>query len=295
MKKNSRLLAFVTVILIYILAFCAASILYPLLPFSESIVNVLIADISATLVVFAFSIIFNNSSLYDPYWSVVPPIIVLYLMKQFPQGDHIRQLTILCLVLFWSIRLTVNWFRGWKGFRHQDWRYTKLEERYRKSYWPVSFLGIHLMPTIFVFMACLPLWYSLSADAPFNIYDMLAALFTLLAIITEWVADEQLIRFRKYGFPDSLMKYGLWTYSRHPNYLGEISFWTGLYLFVLSSGMLKSIRGLWTVIGVIGMIILFKFISIPMMEKRIMSGKSGYQEYANEVPALFPFLARRKK
>ena len=202
-------------------------------------INVLIADIAATTLIFVFSIIFNNSSIYDPYWSVVPPLIAIYLMKIFPNGDHSRQLIILALVLLWSIRLTVNWFRGWKGIRHQDWRYTSIAEKTGKWYWPVSFAGIHLMPTIFVFLGCLPLWYSMSDTSPFNVYDLFAALFTFSAILTEWIADEQLKQFRKINREDSFIRSGIWNYSRHPNYLGEISFWGGIFLFVISSSAIK--------------------------------------------------------
>jgi steroid 5-alpha reductase family enzyme len=251
-------------------------------------VNVFVADVIATVVVFSFSVIFTNSSVYDPYWSVVPPIIVIYIMNLFPEGNFLRQMVILALVSFWSIRLTLNWFRGWKGFKHQDWRYTRISEKTGKLFWPVSFLGIHFMPTLFVFFGCLPLWFALSSTESFTIYDLVATLFTFSAIIIEWVADEQLLHFKKSRSKNSFMKSGLWAFSRHPNYLGELSFWLGLFLFVISANGLNFTNDYWTVIGFIFMLILFKFISIPMMEKRNITRKTGYQEYVNKVPALFP-------
>ena len=149
------------------------------------------------------------------------------------------------------------------------------------------------MPTVFVFLGCLPLWYILSAKAPLNIYDAVAAIFTLLAIFIEWIADEQLIKFRKSNKNSSFMNSGLWSVSRHPNYFGEISFWGGIFLFVLSSSGFKNTAGYWTVIGFISMVILFKFISIPLMEKRNIERKQGYQEYIKEVPALLPRIYRK--
>jgi steroid 5-alpha reductase family enzyme len=258
-------------------------------------INVIIADISATVIIFIFSIIYKNSSIYDPYWSVVPPVIAIYLMQLFPAGDQFRQLTILALVLFWSIRLTLNWYRGWKGIRDQDWRYTSIAEKTGKWFWPVSFAGIHFMPTIFVFLGCLPLWFSLSSVSPFNALDILAALLTFSAIVLEWVSDEQLLRFRKKSDGNSFIRSGIWNYSRHPNYLGEISFWAGMFLFVISSTGLSSFTGYWTVAGLVSMIILFKFISIPLMEKRNQSRKSGYDEYVIQVPALLPRFYQGKK
>jgi steroid 5-alpha reductase family enzyme len=283
-KWNSVIL----IAVIYISTFLAVYCIFPLLSFSHVMVNLFIADAIATGVIFIFSMIFSNSSVYDPYWSVVPPVIAIYLVFILPAGNHPRQLVITALVLFWSIRLTFNWLRGWQGLRHQDWRYTSIAEKTGKFYWPVSFIGIHFMPTLFVFMGCLPLWFTLSASAPFNVYDVFAGLLTTSAILIEWIADEQLYRFRKNDDRNTFIQSGLWRYSRHPNYLGEICFWGGMFLFVLSASSFKSSAGYWTIIGLIFMILLFALISIPLMEKRNKSRKPGYTEYIRKVPPLLP-------
>jgi steroid 5-alpha reductase family enzyme len=289
-KTSSKIISSVIIAITYLLVFFIIYFLFPSLHFSQTMVNIFIADVVATILVFIVSIIFNNSSVYDPYWSVAPPIIVIYLIKIFPDGNEIRQFVVLALVLFWSIRLTVNWWRGWQGMKHQDWRYTSIAEKTGKFYWPVSFLGIHFMPTVFVFLGCLPLWYALSSCEPFGIADVVAALVTFSAIIIEWIADEQLIKFRKTSSGKSFMNKGLWAVSRHPNYLGEISFWSGVLLFAVSATELIHSNGMWTVIGFISMVILFKFISIPLMEKRNIARKEGYLEYIKKVPPLFPRL-----
>lgn len=294
-KTVSKIVSTIIITILYLATLLAVYFLFPLLNFPLTMLNVFIADTTATVMVFIFSILLKNSSIYDPYWSVVPPVIVIYLMKQFQQGDHIRQFIILALVMFWSIRLTVNWFRGWKGLGHQDWRYTAIAEKTGKWYWLVSFLGIHLMPTIFVFLGCLPLWYSIPGAKPFGLLDIIAALFTIMAILIEWIADEQLHRFRRMNLENSFIRTGIWSYSRHPNYLGEICFWIGLFLFVISSNSLSSFTGYWTVIGLVSMIILFKFISIPLMERRNLGRKTGYAGYMDQVPALLPHFRPGKK
>ena len=294
-KRYSKIISSVIIAVIYFVAFLAVYFLFPRLTFPNPMLNIFIADAIATVVVFVFSIVFNNSSVYDPYWSVAPPFIVVYLMNLFPDGNELRQIIILLLVLFWSIRLTLNWLRGWPGLNHQDWRYTSIAEKTGKLYWPVSFVGIHFMPTVFVFLGCLPLFYSLQSSETFNFLDVIAASFTFSAILTEWIADEQLIKFRKINSQGSFMKSGLWAFSRHPNYLGEISFWIGIFLFVVSASGLKNSSGYWTAAGFISMVILFKFISIPLMEKRNIERKSGYNEYIKQVPALIPRIFRKIK
>jgi steroid 5-alpha reductase family enzyme len=293
-KIQSKKISTCILVIVYASAFLAAFYSLRLVEFANPIVSLLIADIIGTVVVFLFSMIFNNSSVYDPYWSIAPALMAVYLINLFPQGNHIRQFIILTLVLFWSIRLTANWLKGWNGLAHQDWRYSSIAQKTGRGYWPISFLGIHLMPTLIVYMAFLPLWYTIPNGSPLSFFDILAALFTLAAILTEWAADEQLQRFRKFSDKDKNINSGLWKLSRHPNYLGEISFWGGLFLFVMSSGGLHGNDGLWTVIGFLSMILLFKFISIPMMEKRNLARKPEYVEYIKQVPALFPPFYKKK-
>jgi steroid 5-alpha reductase family enzyme len=289
LNTNSKAFSTFLIAGIYILTFVSVYFIFPRLPFTHKMVTVLITDIFATIMVFLFSMAFKNSSVYDPFWSLAPPIIAIYLIRFFPQGNVIRQIVLLFLIFLWGIRLTGNWLRGWKGLKHQDWRYASISEKTGKWYWLVSFLGIHFMPTFFVFLGCLPLWYSLSSSAPFSFFDVMAALITLSAILTEWVADEQLRNFKSTHSGKGFMKSGLWAFSRHPNYLGEISFWGGIFLFAVSSSGFNT-QTIWSSIGFISMVILFKFISVPLMEKRNIHGKPGYQEYMKQVPALFPKL-----
>jgi steroid 5-alpha reductase family enzyme len=257
----------------------------------NSFINVLIADLAATIIVFMFSILLKNSSVYDPYWSVIPPFIAIYLIYLFPEGDMLRQTIVFGLVLFWAVRLTANWARGWNGLQHEDWRYRKIASDTGKFYWPVSFLGIHLMPTLFVFLGCLPLWFALKSTSPIGILDILAIIITLAAILIEWISDEQLRQFKKTAKKDEYMSKGLWSVIRHPNYFGEILFWFGLFLFVPAS---NSFDGWWTAVGFVSMILLFNFISIPLMEKRNLESKKDYQVYISEVYAMLPLQKKKK-
>src|SRR5215510_7429987 len=113
---------------------------------------VALADAAATVVVFGFSVLFDNSSVYDPYWSVAPMVIAPSLSCASASAvPPLRKVLVLVLVLAWGARLTYNWGRNWRGFSHEDWRYVE----YRKPgrpYWLVSFLGFHLLPTIWVYL-----------------------------------------------------------------------------------------------------------------------------------------------
>jgi len=285
MIKNNKPLSLLIVAAIYFLAFYACYFAFPLVNKSNTYLTILYLDIIATVIVFIFSVLFKNSSIYDPYWSVAPPVIATYLVFLNPEGNSVRQWILLILIFFWGIRLTLNWARGWKGLIHQDWRYTDISIKTGLMYWPVSFLGIHLMPTIFVFLGCLPLWYALTAANNIQFLDFLALTITLGAIIIEWMADQQLWIFRKKAISGQIMNTGLWSVMRHPNYFGEITFWGGMFLFgIAASGVVAA----WTGIGFLGMVLLFNFISVPIMNKRNLARRPKYTEYMKITPALWP-------
>jgi steroid 5-alpha reductase family enzyme len=294
MRKNAAL---VICLGIYLLALLAAVLSGRLLRGGHPLFVAFIADLVATVVVFAFSMIFDNSSIYDPYWSVAPPLIALYWLTAggLPERVPLRSLLSLALVALWASRLTFNWTRRWSGMRHEDWRYREFRQRYKSLYWPVSFFGIHLFPTLIVFLGCLSLYpvMAIRSDSlrPFGLLDILAAAVTLSAIVLEATADRQLHNYKR-STPKSgqILSEGLWARCRHPNYLGEVTFWWGVYLF----GLAASPSHWWFILGPAAMTALFVGVSVPWMDRHLLARKSGYAEHMERVPALLPRLSRKK-
>jgi len=288
--KNNRIYSYVIVVFVYVLAILAGKYTLDSLNHENAYLEMLYADLVATSVVFIFSIFFSNSSIYDPYWSVIPVPIAYHWIQVSPEGSAIRQGLILTVILLWSIRLTANWIKSWPDLTHEDWRYKKLKEDTGKFYWPVSFLGIHIFPTLMVFLGMLPVLPAVKNDSPAGLFDFAGTACCLLAVAIEYTSDEQLRRFKKESVKKGAnMDRGLWAFSRHPNYFGEILFWFGLFIFSLGTGITDN---LWTISGFVTMFILFRFISIPMMEKRLLLSKTGYREYKKNVPAIIPRIRR---
>ena len=208
-----------------------------------------IADLVGTVIIFLFSYLRKNSSLYDPYWSVIPILIAAYFLYlgQDTPANGARAMLSLTMVCLWSIRLTWNWARSWPGLHHEDWRYISLAKKTGSFYWLVSFTGIHLFPTIMVFLGCLPLYPALAgSSAPFNGFDLLATGICLVAIAFEFYADNQLLAFRrKPENKGQVCATGLWKYSRHPNYFGEAFFWLGLFRLRPGSRSDQLVDGHW--------------------------------------------------
>jgi len=261
------------------------------------------ADLAATGTVFLFSMAFDNSSLYDPYWSVVPPVIALYwLVSAGGPVAVARAIPLFALLALWSVRLTSNWTRGWRGMDHEDWRYVDFRRRFGALYWPVSFFGIHLFPTIVVFLGCLSLYAVLgNATRGFRLLDTVAIGVTAVAVWFEATADRQLQSFAA-GHPPSaagngapvggpVFDRGLWSLSRHPNYFGEVLFWWGLYLFALAA----SPGSWWAIIGPLTVTALFLFVSVPMMDRHLLERRPQYAAAMRTRSGLIPWFPARGK
>jgi steroid 5-alpha reductase family enzyme len=288
-KKISSLICLAA----YAVALLAAAVTIYLINHENTLLAALAADCIATLVIFAFSIGFNNSSMYDPFWSAAPLPIALYWAWDEGIGRFsVRRAAVIILVGVWGARLTYNWLRQWKGIVHEDWRYVNFRNRTGPMYWLVSLTGIHLYPTIMVFAGCVSIYYVMVAPAKeLSIIDTAALIITGGAIVIEAVADHQLRSFVKSGpTKDAILSTGLWAYSRHPNYFGEIMFWWGLFLFsVATDGFLWSACA-----GPCAITIMFITVSIPMMERRMLSRRPHYAQHQRTVSALIPWFRKKR-
>ena len=251
---------------------------------------VLTADLVATVAVFGISRTLNNSSVYDAYWSVAPPVIAFGLFGVSDVGSSPRAWLASLLLTAWGARLTYNWWRGWTGMGHEDWRYVDLRKSMGRLYWLVSFAGLHLFPTLLVYAGCMALLPVMDPAARgLGLLDLAATAVMLAAIVIEAVADQQLHEFvASKPQPDEVMTRGLWGRCRHPNYLGELSLWYGLALF----GLAADPSAWWVGLGPLVMTALFVFISIPMIEKRMLRKRPGYADVIAHYPKLLP-LGRR--
>ncbi len=118
--------------------------------------DALIADVLATLVVFAASRLHRNSSFYDAYWSVIPPLLVVYWwVERDVDAEPVRFWLLFAVLVAWAVRLTGNWVYSFPGLHHEDWRYPLLKERAGRAEPVVDLFAIHVIPTIQVFLGCL--------------------------------------------------------------------------------------------------------------------------------------------
>jgi steroid 5-alpha reductase family enzyme len=288
LNNLNRVLIMIMVTLLYVLATLLGILIFNYFNgiTNSLILSLLLADLAATIFVYLVSTLVNNASMYDPYWSVAPPVIILLLMFHLNAFNAASWL-IFIIVAIWSMRLTGNWIYTFKSFKYQDWRYTLLKEKSGNFYPLVNLFGIHVIPTLFVFAALVPVIVVLQQGVTFNIWMIIGAFISLGAIGIELIADYQMQVFRsKMVSRSQIIRVGLWKHSRHPNYLGEITFWWGLYL--MSAVILPLNNFWWLIFGPLAMTIMFLIISVPMTEKRLSLIKDNFNQYKAETRMFLP-------
>ncbi len=297
MRENIRAARWLGVLVsaaTYVVALAVAVLVVRVAGLGHPLAALALGTLVATVVVFLVSVAVNNSSIYDPYWSVQPLAFAgYYLWTGWGDGAGVdaRQVIVVCLVSLYALRLTSNFYRDWPGLGKEDFRYRSFRARFGRFYWPVSFAGIHLFPTVMVYVGCLPLYAVFGPQANvLGLLDWAGVAVLLGAIVLAFVADEQMRAFRgRAENQGRIMRSGLWARNRHPNYLGEISTWWGLWLFALAAGG----RWWWTIAGAAAMTVMFVFASVPMMERRLLATRVGYAEYQEQTAMLVPRLFRR--
>ena len=192
--KQSRTASFLAVALVYVLAAAVGILIYNALSLPLWL-SLLVADVAATVVTFLFSVFFGNASVYDPYWSVQPPVILI----AFAVGRELTALGVLLLiaVCFWAVRLTANWAYTFGNLTHQDWRYTMLKEKTGVFYPVINFVGIHMVPTLVVYGCVLPAVFAIVQGLSITVGSILFLCLSLGAATMQGIADIQMHKFRK--------------------------------------------------------------------------------------------------
>lgn len=282
-KHISRSASFLWITGMYIAALAAAVLAWRLLAGMHILLATFIADATATIVIWLFGVAVKNSSTYDPYWSVAPVVIAAFWALQ-GGAIGVADAMFMLVLLAWGVRLTANWARRWRGLGHQDWRYAMYRQKMPRLWFIVNLFGINMMPTVLVYLAMIPVFKGISSLTPANLGTAAGFILAAAAIGIEHTADRQMDAYkRRQGAKSPYIAEGLWLMCRHPNYLGEILFWWGLWVMQMSLA-----PAVWTIAGPCAVTLLFVFISIPMMEKHVVESRPEYGRIIADVPMLLP-------
>jgi len=244
-------------------------------------------------VMFVIARHFRRYDLVDAAWGWVFIVIAMCSFALQPgvlmQFD-IQSLAVL-LVAIWGVRLSWHILRRIIATDVEDHRYVELRNKWRGNVAINTYIRIYLVQSILALLILVPVVFiNSSPDYDIGVWAVVGVIIWCAGFIVEAVGDTQLRAFTRSNHKSgSLMKTGLWKYSRHPNYFGELTQWWGIFVIALAVPF-----GWLTIIGPILITYLICFVSgIPLAEKRL-SGRSGWYEYKKRTSTLIP-LPRRTR
>ena len=229
----------------------------------------------------------GRNDIADVAWGL--GFILAALVSLVAAGEYsARGLLVTGLVIIWGIRLALHIHIRNRG-KGEDPRYRKWREEWGRWFALRSFLQVFMLQGVLLVLVAAPVIFVTAAPAaPFTWIDGLGLLVWLAGFVFEAGGDLQLSRFlRDPANRGKLMTGGLWRYSRHPNYFGEVTLWWGIWLIAAAVP-----RGWTTVIGPLAItFLILKVSGIPMLEERY-EGRADFQEYKSRTSAFFPLPPR---
>lgn len=231
----------------------------------------------------------QDVSVVDLYWGAGFAVIAWVSFWGYG-GAAPRQWLICFIVTAWAMRLTLHLYVRGRG-KGEDARYAAMRARRGAAFkWQSLYIVFGLQGAL-LWLISLPVQIGLQNSGPAGAWETAGAILALAGLGIESVADRQLARFKRN--PRNMGKVldrGLWAYSRHPNYFGELLYGWGI--FVISAGDLAV---WWTVIGPAAMTFLLLRVSgVPLLEQRLQETMPKYREYAARTPVIMPFFSSWK-
>jgi len=279
-------------LLAYLLTALLAALVWRTLPGAAPWLRGLYAGLAGTGLLWLLGLLRGNPCVFDPYWSLAPIALALACAGDpaSAAASEPRQFLVLCLIGAWGLRLTSHWWSTFKGLDHEDWRYSDMRRSSGRLFPLVNLIVIHLLPTLMLLLACAAAYPALvTGTRPLGALDVIAALCTLAAIVLEARADRIMRAFRASPHPPGqVCETGPWGWLRHPNYLGELGFWWGLYLFSAAAEP----EAEWAALGPLVITAMLVLYSAPALDKRMAARYPAYRAYMRRVPSLLPHRPR---
>lgn len=235
---------------------------------------------------FLISLIKKRNDVADVAWGLG---FVLLSWTAFFISDNFgsREILVNILVSVWGLRLAWHIYSRNKG-KTEDYRYLAWRQEWGKWFYLRSYFQVYLLQGVLMFLIVSPVLLINKMGGDLQGLDFVGVLVWLKGFYFEVVGDAELARFIKDpANKGHLMQSGLWAYTRHPNYFGEVTQWWGIWLMACSVP-----QGFLTIIGPLTItFLILKVSGVPMLEKK-MAENLEFAEYKRRTSVFFP-LPRR--
>jgi len=236
---------------------------------------------------FVISLLIKRNDIADIAWGLgfVAIVIFLFITQSATKQSNI----VYILTIIWGMRLAIHIGVRTKG-KPEDFRYKKWRDEWGKYFVLRSYLQVYLLQGFFMWIISVPIiLVSMAKNQPISLFMFVGLIIWLIGFAFESIGDYQLMQFIKHKQNKSdIMQTGLWKYTRHPNYFGEVLVWWGIFIMVLPLEY-----GLWAIISPITISFLLLYVSgIPMLEAKYKDNVT-FQEYKKRTSAFFPMLPKK--
>lgn len=245
--------------------------------------------LSVVHVAFALAVFKRNNGVADVFWGLYFLVLTGGAFAFFAAPD-LRQGILLSLVAIWGLRL--SWHIGRRNWgKPEDPRYAAWRKDWGKWAGLRSYFQVFLLQGLLAVVIVSPvLWVMQAPSVPFGLLDGLGLGVWLLGFLFESVGDAQLAAFVRTKKPGEIMTHGLWAYTRHPNYFGEVTQWWGLFIIALSVP-----GGLCFLGGPVTITALILFVSgVPLLEQRY-AGNAAFEAYKKCTSLFVPWFPKKTR
>lgn len=240
----------------------------------------------------------KNNSIVDIFWGLGFVLIAAYSLLYthftgFNGGLDIFKLISSGLIILWGLRLFL--YIGVRNIgKPEDYRYVNMKKKWGNNKPALqAFFKVFMLQGFFMLLVSAPIYVSHLNVNPANLVTLIVTIvgtfIFLIGFFFEAVGDAQLRAFvKKRTSRDQIMQTGLWKYTRHPNYFGEVTMWWANFLIVITTSF-----GYLAIISPIIMTWLMLFVSgIPMLEKKYDQNEA-FQAYKKRTNAFFPWFPKK--
>jgi steroid 5-alpha reductase family enzyme len=243
--------------------------------------NALIINVLFAYLGWLISLKKNNVTHVDIMWGLFFVLNAIYFYTAFTPS--LRSALVLLLVFLWGARLSIYLtIRNWG--KSEDARYLKIRKNNEPNFRYKSAYIIFGLQSILSWIVGSILFIAIENDHPLIWLDILGLSIALFGIVYESVADYQLMLFKSnIKNRGKLLQSGLWKFSRHPNYFGELLVWWGFFMTTLATGIHFNL-----IAPLLMTFLILRFSGVTLLEANLVKKFDGYRTYKKKVNTLIP-------